>query len=313
MLRATFRTDLTDRLWRWTGHLHAAGLAGLCRYRQEAIGEAREHILPALVAVGDAVEILFHPCREGRIDQIRHPLPRPVGHGERQRRGLQCPPLSQRVTTIDYGLYSRRIGTRSSNSALLQRLHQRGLGETRRWLCLMAIDGAIWRRDCLAYLQVRQLLTPSILILILIPYAGNREPAREDHAGRACPCRAATGCIGNISCLAVVDGIRGLTGKETCADQAIQSAGILVDSGIHALTRGIGRPDTLVGALRPCLIRVVAWILGHEVGTPASHDRVARRGHRVGGNRDAIGTHIGDQAHAHTASGQPTSCVWVRS
>ena len=90
--------------------------------------EALEHPLARCLTSGDEVEDLLHLRREAVVDQIGEVPLHQVDDAEREERRNQRRPTLEDVAPVDDRADGRRVGRRTPDAALLERLHQTRLG-----------------------------------------------------------------------------------------------------------------------------------------------------------------------------------------
>ena len=98
------------------------------RRRLLAEVEALEPLDAALVAVGDAVEVLLHRGGELVVDEVAEVLLEQARHGEREPRRHERLALGEDVAAVLDRADRRGIRRGAADAALLHRLDERGLG-----------------------------------------------------------------------------------------------------------------------------------------------------------------------------------------
>lgn len=101
--------------------------------------EAPQPLDAALVAVGDAVEVLLHRSGELVVDEVAEVLLEQARHGEGEPRRHEGLALGEDVAAVLDGADRRGVRRGSADAALLHRLDERGLGEARGRARLVAV------------------------------------------------------------------------------------------------------------------------------------------------------------------------------
>ena len=94
--------------------------------------EVVEPVGPSLVARGDLIEFVFHRRGEVIVDQAGKVLLEQSDDRERHPRRDQGTALLVHIAPVLDGLDDRRVGRRSADAEVFQRLDQRSLGEAGR-------------------------------------------------------------------------------------------------------------------------------------------------------------------------------------
>ena len=294
--------------------------------------EVRQPRHQLLGPAGDLIEIVFHPRREGVVDEVREMLLEQVDHRERLERRHESGALLPDVLTILDHLDRRGIGRGSANTEFLKPLDQRCLGEAGRWLGLVAMALDVAGRQRIALGQRRQLpfLLLGLVTLVTVDDVGEpKSLVRDDRAaggelGIAPAERFGAGCgrtderqrrarRGIRRAEPNGDGLAGgvvhLRGDGALPDELVDLGVVGVDlagdvlGGAEAIA---GRPNGLVGLLRVLhLVGIGPRGVGHELRPVALGDLAAGGGQRGTGQRGRVGTHVGDEAGLVEALGRP--------
>ena len=269
--------------------------------------EAREPVDAILLAIGDAVEVVFHAGGEVVLHEIREVVLEQAHHGKCDPVRHECRAARSHVPAVDDGRDDRGVGRRATDSELLERLDETGLRVARRGTGLVTLGFDIRNRELLTDGEGRKFclgwLRRVVALLVAALLVGLQEAAEGDD-------RAARGELGHRRALHRAsrddDGCRRsfrvghLRGDRALPDQVVE---LPVVATKHTLelpwrTEGVaGGADGLVGFLSIlALARVHSRLVRHALGA-IERTRLRSRGRDcLLREVERVGTHIGDVA-----------------
>ena len=270
-------------------------LLGLLQLAGEAVVKAAQHGAVIGPAVLDLVELILHRGGELDVDDVVELVDHQVGDGDAEARRAQAAPVLDDVFAVEDDRDGRGIGARPADAALLHRPDQARLGVARRGLgeVLLRVDAAVF--GAVAGAQGGQLAAVLVVARLVEALLIEGEEAREGDAlagGAELPVGAGQGGGGGVE-----HGVAHLAGQEARPDQLVEPELVWRQAAPEAVgvEGGVARADGLVGVLGVLLGLEDAGAPGLVVGAEAAVDEAARRRHRLVGDAQGVGAHVGDQ------------------
>ena len=283
-------------------HLGEAHVLDLIDGADEVLPEVAQHLAPIDLGIGDLVELLFqiggeiifHVAHEERFEEGDHHAALVFGD--------EALLVEAHVAAVAQHLQHGGIGRGPADAELLHALDQRGFGEARRRLgeMLAGEDGAAL--GGLAFVHLGKTLAVLVLLVVVVTLLVEGEEAVEldDRAGRAQVDRACAGARLDVDRGALELGQLHLAGERAQPDQLIELGliGIEIARDVARAAVEIGRADGFVR-----LLRVLGFVFvdarggRHILLAVILGDHLAGLGDGLAGQLDAVGAHIGDEAH----------------
>src|SRR5215212_8581479 len=287
-LLAAGGADLVGRLLGPRDLLLALGDGAL-----DLLEEGPDDRLPRLGPAGDAVQVLLHLGGEAEVDDLGEDVGEQVGDHDADVLGVEALAVQADVLAVHQGRDGRRVGRRTADAVLLQRLDQAGLAVAGRRLGEVLLGGELDQPQHLARDQLGQgaglLLGLVVAALQVYPH----EPVEAQHRPGG-PEGELAGV--DVDAGLVVDGLGHLGGHGPLPDQVVQPALGRVEVGGDRLG-GAGdhrRADPLVGLLGLLGLGLVLGPLD-VVGAVALGDQAADVVLGGRGQGRGVGAHVGDE------------------
>ena len=149
--------------------------------------EALQPLEPLLVARCDAVEVVLHAGGEVVVDELAEVLLEERNDGEGEERGNERRAALEDVAAVEDRAHDRRVRGGAADAALLERLHEAGLGVARRRRGRVARRLELERLNRVPVLEVRQ--GPLVLrvggsVVVAALLIRGEEAAEGDHGAR---------------------------------------------------------------------------------------------------------------------------------
>ncbi len=268
--------------------------------------EAVEHPDPVDLAGRDGVEDLLEPSGEVVVDEVGEVLLHEPHDGEREERRHQRGPALHDVAAVDDRAHDRGVRRRAADAALLERLHERGLGVARRRVRRVALGVEAQGGERVADGERRETALGVVAVPVRVVVdrllVRREEAAEGDHGAGHRELRVAT--VGRDGAetdrRGLAPGVGHLRGDGALPDEVVerevvaaQLAGDLRRRTEHVARRA-DRLVRLLGVLH--LAVVAARHLGHVVAAVELSGLRARGVDRRLGQRRGVGTHVGDVA-----------------
>ena len=286
--------------------------------------EVAQHLKSLRVTLGDLVELVLQCGGEPVVDQLREVLHQQPGHRERQPGGHQRGALLVGVVACGDGADDGRVGGRPADLQFFELGDQRRLGVAGRRLGLVSLRPHVGQVEALVGGELGQLGLLGVGVLgridVGLQIAGEgdgsarcREGGLADRGGghldpEAEPLRQ-LGADPDADRLPLGVGHLGRDGP--LPDQLVQLGLVTVQfrlgGGAERVTGGADRLVRLLGVLH--LGRVAARRGRHIVGAVERTCLTAGSLDRLLGQRDRVGTHIGDVARLVELLGDPHRTV----
>ncbi|MNZ46308.1 hypothetical protein D3C78_639860 [compost metagenome] len=257
----------------------------------EVAVELVEQVLPVALALGHVVQVLFHAGGEAVVHQVGEALVEALGDDVAHLLGVETPVVGGDVTAFLDGRDDRRIGGRTTDTALFQLLDQAGFGIACRRLGEVLAGVEFDQLECVALVHDWQHVVFTRLALL-----------RQDLGVTVELEDAALGTQLEIAGSHADGGGQvfrrwHLAGDELAPDQVVQALGIALHAGqLGRLEVDVGRADRLVRLLGAFLARIEIR-LGRQVFlAELAVDETAHHIDGVGRQVGRVGTHIGDVA-----------------
>ena len=275
------------------------------------------------LAVGDAVEIVFHAGREVVLHQVGEEVLEQAHHGKGDPVGHEGSSARGDVPAVDDGRDDRRIGRRTTDPQLFERLNEARLGISGRCAGLVALRRDIRHRQLLSNSEWWELgfgWLRSVVALLVAALLIGLEESTE------CDDRATRGELGHRRALHGTGGddhrrchslsVGHLGGDGALPDEVIELPVVAAKGPLELPRRTESVPrrsDRLVRLLSIlALARVGTGLLGNTLGAIERGRLAPGSGHRLLREVERIRTHIGDVpvfvealGHAHRlASGE---------
>ena len=264
--------------------------------------EPAQPLDPALVAGGDAVEVVLHARRELVVDEAAEVLLEQLGDREREKARDERGTALERVAAVHDRAHDRGVGRRPADAALLERPHERRLGVARRRRGRVTLRGQLLRLDGLAFLEVRQRTLILVAVVVLADLVRGEEAGERDHGARGAELDVLAGCAlrGEAQRHGLSARIRHLGGDRALPDQLVERELVAVQLAAHLVGRAeevAGGTDRLVRLLRVLHLAVPGARLRREVvgAVELRHLLASGRDRRLR-ERRRVGAHVGDVA-----------------
>src|SRR6266566_6256063 len=284
------------------------GILGFLEGALERTVELLEHLDLAELTLGDVVELLLHVGREVGVDDVREVLDQLVGYHVADVLRSEPSILQTDVSAVLDRRDDRRVGGRTPDPELLELLHERSLGVTRRRLCEVLLRQDLEHAKELLGREHRQRGLCVLVRLVVAPLPVElQEPVeRERLAGSSEP-------VAGLPAAMTVGGCERLDIDPHLVEPRVghlRRDGPLPDQGVEpeliAIERRrdtLRRPehargaDRLVGFLRVAGPGLVPARLGQRV-VPAVVllDELCDLAERRVSDRHGVRPHVGDQA-----------------
>ena len=211
-------------------------------------------------------------------------------------------PVEPHVIAVLQHLDDRGIGRRPADAQFLELLDQAGLAIARRRLGEMLVRDdraaleplAVAHRRQAAVLVIRASFINFVVAVFLVQL--QKAVEQRDRAGGVQPHPAAW--VGDVDADLVEQRRGHLARHRALPDQFVEPPLVIVEvaGDVGWTAREVGRADRFVRLLRVLRRAAVDARLGRQVAAAEFvRDQLARRGDRLGRDRDAVGPHIGDQ------------------
>src|SRR5439155_7678057 len=280
------------------GLLGHVGLLSRLRLLLDALAERLEEIAddrdPLDLAVGDLVQVLFHPRGEARVDDVREVLVQEVRHDESDVLGNERASFLPNVLPANERRDGRRIGRRPSDAELLEGLDERRLGETRRRLREVLSGVEPEKLERLAGRDFRK--WRDLLLGLLRAFGVDAKEAIEEDAATV----RAEYVLRRLDVQPRVlePRRRHLRCDRALPDHRVEAQLFRLQEPLDAVraARKIGRPDRLVRFLRTLRARlVVARLVQRVLGAELVCDDIASLVQCALCDVERVGAHVRDQ------------------
>ena len=297
---------------------------GLLERALEGTVELLEHRDLAQVALGDVVELPLHVGGEGDVDHVGEVLDQLVGHDLARIGGLEPLLLERHVLAALDRLDDRGVRRRPPDAELLERLHERGFGVSRRRLREVLLGEHLEHAQHLLDRERRKgllrVLVGTLVAALLVdadePVERHRLPRGAQAVvhipvGRISLVRGASlslvrgaslslmrGASLDIHADLVEAGLGHLGGHRALPDQGVQTQLVAIQRRGDALgrTHHARGSHGLVRFLRVAAARLVpAWLRQRVPLAVLAPHELADLAERGVGDRHGVGPHVGDQ------------------
>ena len=272
----------------------------------EILPEIAQHFFPVDLAVGDAVELLFQVGGEIIFDIAPEEAFEERGDDAALVFRDQAFLFQPHIAAVAQGGKNRHIGRRPSDAELFELLDDRGFRIARRRLGEMLGRFDFPHADLVGPRHGRQ--APGVLVFLVVEiFMIDLEEAVEFHhraVGAEGVMLAVEARGAKIGGGALHLGTFHLAGDGALPDEIVERQLLAIERLAHRsrMARQLGRPDRLVGFLGVLgLRRVTARHRGQIGFAEILENGIARGGDGFARHVDAIGAHIGDEAHGLAA------------
>ena len=257
--------------------------------------------MPVRLAALDLIEVLFHLCREVHVHDVGELLQHQAVHGPAQQGGLELLLLPLHIAAVDDGGDDGGVGGGAADAVLLQRLDEGGFGVAGGGLGELLLALQLPQLEHLPLLEGRK---AGLLLFLLVGglFVQGGETVEGDRVAAGLEAVAA-GIDGDGH--GVLLAVRHLAGHEAAPDHPVELGGIAADALVH-LVGGQARhrgTDGLMGVLR-CrgALGLPGALVGADIALAVGPgDVLSGSCHSLVGDAEAVGTHIGDEAHGAVA------------
>src|SRR5437899_5442650 len=277
------------------GHVRLLDRLGLLLDKlAERLEEVADDRDPLDLAVGDLVEVLLHPRGEAGVDDVGKVFAQEIGDDKPNVLGHERAAFLPHVLAVDEGRDRRRVGRRPADPVLLERLHERRLGEAGGRLreVLRRVETEQLQRLAWLHLGKRR----DLLLGLVTRFEVRPEESIEEDAASVRAQEVLTRL--DVEARILEPSGRHLRRDRPLPDERVQLELVGLEETLDAVRRPreIGRTDRLVRFLRAFRARlVVPRLLDRVRRAEFLRDDVPRLVERAFGDMQRVGTHIGDK------------------
>src|SRR5690606_21197827 len=257
----------------------------------EVTVELVKHGFPLALALGDVIQVFFHAGGKAVVHQVVETLGQALGDDIAHLFGVEAAVVQRDVATILNGGNDRRIGRRTTDTALFHFLDQTRFGVARWRLGEMLARIELEQPHGIALVHLRQHIIFAALALLRHDFGITVElenTALGTQLEVACNHRDTGGKVLRR---------RHLTGNELAPDQLIQTLGVTLHP--RALRRAqinVEGANRLVRFLRAVLAGITVGLLRQVLVTDLVMDETAHHADSISRQVGRVGTHVGDVA-----------------